>query len=153
MTNEAIITIHKRAFWLALGLNLVWINASEVWRYFQIVRPMLLDTFPNQPGIAAITPGIFASWMIWDTILIVAATGLYWLWLTKFRDGLAETIWASLAFTVTVFGLIWLGIVNMGLAPAKFICAALPLAWLEQLVAAGITFWTIRRETAKRTNA
>jgi len=54
---------------------------------------------------------------------------------------------------VTVFGLIWLGIVNMGLAPAKFIWAALPLAWLEQLVAAGITFWTIRRETAKRTNA
>ncbi|MEM6900912.1 MAG: hypothetical protein AAF583_14230 [Pseudomonadota bacterium] len=134
-----------RAFWLALLLNFIWINVSEVWRYFQIVRPMLLETFPDQVGIGAVTPGIFVSWMVWDTILILAATGFYWLWLAKFRLGPLHVILSSLCFTVTVFGLIWLGIANMGLAPPRFIWSALPLAWIEQAVAAALTLWSIRR--------
>ncbi len=134
-----------RSFWLALGLNFVWINVSEVLRYFLVILPKLRSTFPHDAGIGAITPEIFASWMIWDTILVFAATGFYWLWFVKFRIGLTEPAKASLAFTITVFGLLWLGVVNMGLAPPSFIVAALPLAWGEQFVAALLTYWSTQR--------
>ena len=133
------------SFWLALGLNFIWINFSEVVRYFGLIKPMLHGSFPGQTHIAAVTPGIFASWMVWDTILIVAATGFYWIYLHYFAVTVRNAVISAAAFTVTVFGLIWLGVVNMGLAPASFIWAALPLAWLEQLIAAYIVFWTIRR--------
>ena len=35
-----------RAFWLTLLCNGVWINASEVFRYFAFVMPMMRDAFP-----------------------------------------------------------------------------------------------------------
>ena len=131
-------------FRLAVIANLVWINASEVWRYFAVVKPLLHETVPGRPGIAAVTPGIFASWMLWDTILVLAATGFYWLYLERFgrtwRHGLAAALW----FTAAVFGLLWLGTVNMGLVPVVFLWTALPLAWAEQAVAALIVLWTMR---------
>lgn len=133
------------SFWLALGLNFVWINLSEVVRYFGLIKPMLHDTFPGQSHIAAVTPGIFVSWMVWDMILILAATGFYWIYLHYFAMTVRSAVASATAFTITVFGLIWLGVVNMGLAPANFILVALPLAWLEQLIAALIVFWTIKR--------
>ncbi|MEO1405642.1 MAG: hypothetical protein AAFV54_04030 [Pseudomonadota bacterium] len=148
MTDISIKPNELRAFWLALGLNFIWINASEVWRYFQVVRPVLLEDFAGNTAIGAITPGIFASWMVWDTILIVAATGFYWMWLSRFRYGLGQAVIASLAFTVTIFGLIWIGIVNMGFVGAHFIWTALPLAWIEHIVAAAITYGAIKRVSA-----
>ncbi|MEM7662244.1 MAG: hypothetical protein AAF292_08330 [Pseudomonadota bacterium] len=145
MTDTSIKPNELRAFWLALGLNFIWINASEVWRYFQVVRPVLLEDFAGNPAIGAISPGIFASWMVWDTILIVAATGFYWMWLLQFRFSFGQAVLASLAFTVTIFGLIWIGIVNMGFVRPDYIWTALPLAWIEHLVAAGLTYWSIGR--------
>ena len=133
------------AFWLALGLNFIWINISEVARYFGLVKPMLHEAFPQADHIAAVTPTIFASWMIWDTILILAATGFFWIFLQQFGGTLRNVLVGSVCFTVTVFGLLWLGVANMGLAPISFLWAALPLAWLEQLIAAYIVYWSIRR--------
>lgn len=134
-----------KPFWLALGLNFVWINISEVARYFGLIKPMLHDTFPGADHIAAISPGIFASWMLWDTILIIAATGFFWMFLHQFGMVIRNVVLSSFGFTLTVFGLIWIGIVNMGLAPSSFIWVALPLAWLEQLIAAYIVYWAIKR--------
>jgi len=137
--------VMPKSFWLALGLNFIWINMSEVARYFGLIKPMLHETFPEQSHIAAVTPGIFVSWMVWDTILIAAATGFYWVYLNYFTVTVRNAAISATAFTITVFGLIWLGVVNMGLAPATFIWAALPLAWLEQLIAAYIVYWTVKR--------
>ncbi|MEL7129772.1 MAG: hypothetical protein AAGK23_09510 [Pseudomonadota bacterium] len=135
----------KNPFWFAVAINFVWINISEVVRYFLVVKPMLHAAFPNASGIGAVTPGIFASWMVWDSILILAACGFYWLYLRAGGYGLKQVIWAATYFTITVFGLIWLGIVNMGLAPPQFIWAALPLAWGEQMIAAFIVRWVLVR--------
>ncbi len=135
----------KTAFQHALVANFVWINLSETVRYFLMVKPMLHAAFPGQDHIAAVTPMIFASWMVWDTILILAATGFYWMFLRQFGVALERAVLGATCFTLAVFGLIWLGVVNMGLAPAVFIWAALPLAWLEQIVAALLVLWTMRR--------
>ena len=146
MTDIPQTTTHNpRAFWLALALNFVWINVSEVWRYFAIVKPKLLETFPDVAGIAPTSPGIIASWMLWDTVLILAATGTYWLFLKDDALSLSRAYFVATCFTITVFGLIWLGIANMGLAPISFLWAALPLAWAEQAIAALIVLWAMRR--------
>lgn len=138
-------TNQSKAFWLALGMNFIWINISEVTRYFGLIKPMLHDAYPEASHIAAVSPGIFVSWMLWDTILIIAATGFFWMFLQQFGMTIRNVMLSSLGFTITVFGLIWIGIANMGFAPISFIWAALPLAWLEQLIAAYIVYWAIKR--------
>lgn len=134
-----------KAFWIAFVGNMIWINASEIWRYFAIVKPMLHDAFTGVEHVGAVTPTIFASWMIWDTILVLSASGFYWLFLSARANTISSAVFAASAFTITVFGLLWLGVVNMGLAPARFLVAVLPLAWVEQVVAALIVWFTLRR--------
>lgn len=131
----------RTAFWLSF----VWVNVSEVARYFWVVRPMLHEAFPGQTQIAPMNLGIFALWGVWDLILIAAATGFYWLWIERYSDSLRQILLASLCFSGTVFGLIWMGIANMGLAPYSMMAVAIPLAWFEQAIAAGIVVWARRR--------
>lgn len=127
--------IARRLFLPALLANFIWINLSEIARYFWVVRPMLHEAFPGQTHIAAMDWSIFALWGIWDMVLIFGATGFFWLWLEKFGSQWQQIVLASLGFTLTIFGLIWLGIANMGLAPYSLLFVALPLAWIEQLIA------------------
>ncbi|WP_298302199.1 hypothetical protein [uncultured Erythrobacter sp.] len=127
--------IRRRLFLSALLANFVWINLSEIARYFWVIRPMLHDAFPGQSHIAPMDWSIFALWGIWDIVLVVGATGFFWLWLERFGTHWQQIFVASLGFTITIFGLIWLGIANMGLAPYSLLFAALPMAWIEQLVA------------------
>lgn len=129
----------------ALLLNFIWINVSEVARYFLIVRPMLHEALAGQEGVAPMNLGIFALWGIWDLVLIAAATGFYWLWIERFGESTRQILLASAVFTITIFGLIWLGIANMGLAPYTMIVAALPLAWVEQAIACWIVVWVRSR--------
>jgi hypothetical protein len=132
----------------ALLGNMLWINASEIARYFAIVRPMLQDAFPGASQVGAVTPGIFAIWVVWDTILILAATGFYALYLAHFSTTIPNAIIAATCLTITLFGLLWLGVANMGLAPLSLLWAALPLAWFEQIIAALIVRWAMQRKRA-----
>lgn len=145
MTTSTRKKLTKSPFVMALLFNMIWVNISEVVRYFGLVKPMLHETFPGQDNIAMVTPMIFGSWMVWDTILIFAGTGFYWLYLEKFGRTKSNAVLCASAFTLTVFGLLWLGIVNMGLLPTSFIWSALPLAWGEQVIAALIVNWCMRK--------
>ena len=144
MGNEKAAGVPK-ALVMAFWLNFLWINVSEVARYFLVVRPMLHEAFPGQDEVGAMSASIFAVWGLWDLILICAATGFYWLWLNAFGNRTWQVLAAGSIFTVSVFGLLWLGIANMGLAPLNLAVAALPLAWLEQLIACAIVAWAIQR--------
>lgn len=130
--------IDRRLFLSALFANFVWINLSEIARYFLIVRPMLHNAFPGQSHVAPMDWSIFALWGIWDTVLILSATGFFWLWLEKFGRSWRQIGISSFWFSLTVFGLIWLGVANMGLAPYSLLFVALPLAWFEQIIACAI---------------
>ena len=129
-----------KAFFAAIGLNFIWINASEIWRYLYVIKPLLLEAFPDNPSIAPFDLATFAIWSAWDLILVIAATGFYWIYLAFFGPSVRQAIVAGSYFTITLFGLIWVGIFNMGLAPAHFIWVALPLAWIEQVIAALIVW-------------
>lgn len=129
---------------MALMINFLWINASEVWRYFVIVRPDLLAAFAGRPGIAPVSPLIALSWAVWDCILILAAVGYYSMHLRARGEHAGQALLAAAAFTVTVFGLLWLGLINMGLASVQMAAKALPLAFIEQAIAALLTLWARR---------
>jgi hypothetical protein len=47
---------------LALLINFLWINTSEVFRYFAFVMPMMRDAFPNVPDVAPMNVPVFLIW-------------------------------------------------------------------------------------------
>lgn len=133
------------AIGLALLLNFVWINLSEVFRYFTFVRPMMQEALPTLPDVAPMSVPIFLIWGVWDTILVISATLIAVLALERLGGSpstifkVATGIWAS------IFVILWLGLYNMNLATPGILLVALPLAWLEMFVAVHLVAYAMRR--------
>lgn len=134
-----------RAFLLAILINTLWINASEVFRYFVFVMPMIRDTLAVVPDVAPISIGIFAQWGIWDTILVFASTGFTWLYLERFGSSIKQAVFAATLIWLAVFVIFWLAMYNMNLATPAILAIAWPLSWLEMLIAALIVRWVMQR--------
>ncbi|WP_108818872.1 hypothetical protein [Pseudovibrio sp. Alg231-02] len=135
----------KGAFWLALLLNLLWINASEVFRYFAFVMPLMRSSLPQLQDVAPMNLPVFMIWGVWDTVLVLAATGLSWVLLERFGPTIRNALYAGSAIWATVFVIFWLGLWNMNLATTQVVLTALPLAWVEMIVAALIVRWAMVR--------
>jgi len=134
-------TFPSRVFWLTALVNAVWINASEVFRYFVFVMPMMREAFPQVEGIAPMNLPVFAIWGAWDTILVLAVTGFVFLFLDRFGNGLLQAIIAGSLIWTAIFVILWLGLFNMNIATGAILAIALPLSWLEMVVAALIVNW------------
>lgn len=135
----------NRGFWLALLSNFVFMNLSEVFRYFVFVMPMMREAFPQVANIAPMNLLVFASWGIWDTVLIAATTGIIWLFMDRFGNSVKNAILSGTLVWATVFVLLWLGLYNMNLATLAIVAIALPFAWLELVIAGFIILWARRR--------
>ncbi|WP_299043265.1 hypothetical protein [uncultured Tateyamaria sp.] len=140
----------RAPFFHALAANFIWINISEVFRYFVFVMPMMRDAFPEVPDIAPMNLPVFLIWGLWDTILVLAATFIPWLALRQFGGTTRTALIAGTGVWVTIFGILWLGLFNMYLATIGILLAALPLAWLEMVVAALIVWWFCFRSDVDR---
>lgn len=138
-----------QAFLKTLVANTIWINISEVFRYFAFVMPMMRNTFPRIENVAPMNAGVFAIWGLWDTILVIATTGFIWLFLERFGYGKRNAILAAVLFWMAVFVILWLGLFNMNLATPKILAVALPLALVEIMVAAIIVDWGMKPTTTK----
>lgn len=138
-------TATPRAFGVALIANVVWINLSEVFRYFVFIMPMMRNSLPEIPDVAPMNLQVFLIWGVWDTVLVLAATGFSWLMLERFGTSAAVTIGTGTAIWAAIFVILWLGMWNMNLASLPIIAVALPLAWVEMVVAAAIVRWAMRR--------
>ena len=136
--------MNGRAFASALALNFVWMNASEVFRYFAFVMPMMREALPQIDSVAPMDLGVFLVWGLWDAILVAAVTGFVWIFLDRFGAGLRQALIGATLIWLTVFGLLWLGIFNMGLATVEILAVALPLAWAELAIAGLIVLWRYR---------
>jgi len=130
----------RTAFIWALALNFAWINASEVFRYFVFVMPMIRDTLSMAPDVAPMDWQVFLVWGIWDTILVCVATAIPWMVMTLFGGHLRNAVAAGTGTWLAVFVIFWLGTYNMNLATPEIVLTALPLAWLEMCVAALIVW-------------
>jgi len=140
-THEFTTDRRTSPFVLALLANLVWINVSEVARYFAFVMPMMREAFPSLPGVAPMNVPVFLIWGVWDTIVVVTATLVPWMAMKVFGASPIRAVTYGTGVWLAVFVVLWLGLYNMNLAPPSVLAAALPLAWLEMVVAALITWW------------
>ena len=126
----------KRGFLKAILANLIWINVSEVFRYFIFVMDMMREALPQLDNVAPMNVGIFMVWGLWDTIIVLGITGFSWLFFERFGYGVFTAIVAGTLFWMCVFVVLWLGLLNMNLATLDILAIALPLALIEQIVAA-----------------
>jgi hypothetical protein len=137
--------INSRGLGMAILLNLVWVNISEVFRYFAFVMPMMREALQMVPGVAPMNIPVFLIWGVWDTIVILAITTVSWLCFERFGYSKRNAVLAGTAVWVSIFVVLWVGLWNMNLADVKTMMIALPLAWLEMVVAALITNWCLSR--------
>ena len=133
-----------KGFLCAFTLNMIWVNASEVFRYFVFVMDMMQTAFPQIADIAPMNLGVFAIWGVWDTIIVCSICGFSWLFFEKFGYGLGNAVIAGTLFWLSVFVVLWLGLFNMNLATLEILVVVLPLALLEQVVAAIIVNYSLK---------
>lgn len=125
----------RQLLWTLLVVAL-WINASEMFRYFVFVMPMMREALSGVADVAPMNLPVFLIWGLWDTILLVAVTGFVWLYLERFGWTIANAFLAGSLVWLAIFGILWLGLYNMNLATPGILAIALPLSWLELIVAA-----------------
>jgi hypothetical protein len=126
----------SHGFFRALVANFIWVNASEVLRYFLVLRDMMKAAFPQIPGIAPMNIPVFLSWGVWDTIVLCSVSGFAWLYLDRYGNNLRNAIVAGSIVWLSIFVTLWLGLFNMNLATPGIVAAMLPWAWVEMVVAA-----------------
>lgn len=134
-----------QGLWLALGVNFVWINGSEVFRYFVFVMPMMRDSLAVVPDVAPMSLGIFLRWGTWDCLLVAVATLGAWMMLERFGARASVEVMAGTCVWLAIFVIFWFGLSNMNLATGSILAVALPLAWLEMVVAALVVRWAMAR--------
>jgi hypothetical protein len=129
----------------ALLLAYLWLNASEIFRYFLFVTPMMRESTPQIADVAPMNLPVFMIWGVWDTLLFLCVATIVWLYLERFGGGLRSILEAGTLLWAAVFCIFWLGLWNMNLTAGRVPLTALPLAWLEMVLAAAIVEWGWRR--------
>jgi hypothetical protein len=127
-----------RKFIIIVLLVSIWVNVSEVFRYFVIVMPETRAFLSMVPDIAPMNWPVFFVWGAWDTLLTASIVFMFWLVAQVFGNNLRSVFIAGIASWVFFFMLFWVGMYNMSLAQPKLAAIALPLALLETVVAAYI---------------
>ena len=139
---------HMPPFTMALFVNFIWINASEVFRYFAFVMPMMREAFPMVPDVAPMNLPVFMIWGAWDTILVLTATLLPWMAMKVFGTSALRAVSYGTGVWMSVFVILWLGLYNMNMATAGVLAIALAMAWAEMVIAALIVWWFTARDPA-----
>jgi len=140
--------ISLRPFLITSLIAGLWINISEIFRYFVFVMPMMRSTFGQISNVAPMNLSVFAMWGIWDTILMVTVTGFFWIAFDRFGNSLLVVLKAAIFVWAGIFVILWLGLFNMNLAPISVLLVALPLALVEMIIAGFIVRWARTRFTS-----
>lgn len=131
--------VSSKHFWLIVILTTLWINASEIFRYFVLVRPKTKSYWNHLEGIADMDVIIFLIWGVWDSILtlfVVLITWVCWKAFDSAREGIS---YASM-LTWVMFVLFWVATANMGFSSWEILWITLPLSLLEMIVGAFIAY-------------
>lgn len=129
---------NTRRFAIVVLLVSIWVNASEVFRYFVIVMPATRDFLSGVPGVAPMNLPVFAIWGAWDMLLTACTVFMFWLVSQVFGNNYRSVVVAGTLSWVFFFVLFWVAMCNMALAQPTLALKALPLAWFELVVASYI---------------
>jgi hypothetical protein len=119
----------------------LWVQASEVFRYFVFVMPEFKEFLSALPEVAPMNLSVFSIWGVWDTLLTFCNVFIFWLYAQKFGNNWRSAIAAGTISWLFFFVLFWVGMVNMALAPASLLLITLPLSWIEMVVTSVIASW------------
>jgi hypothetical protein len=95
----------QRPFWLSFLITTTWINMSEVFRYFVLVKPTMQTELAMVPNVAPMNLLVFASWGVWDTVLTFMLMWMVWLCATRFHDTKKVVLIAGTAMWLSFFAL------------------------------------------------
>lgn len=123
----------------------IWVNISEVFRYFVIVMPETREFLSVVPNVAPMSWGIFLVWGVWDTLLTASIVFMFWLVASAFGNNISSVLIAAVASWLFFFVLFWVGLLNMSLTTVGLAAIALPLALLETVVASFIASFLYAR--------
>lgn len=130
------ITFNFKQFIIIVLITSIWINISEVFRYFVFVIPAIKAYWQGMEQIANMDLMIFSIWGFWDTLLTAVLVFICWMFMQIFGSAF-KSIFASATITwLAVFVIFWVAASNMGLSNWSILLIALPLSWFEMLVGA-----------------
>lgn len=132
MSNNSFNTRH---FIVIVLITSIWINASEVFRYFVLVMPRVKSYWNNLDSVADMNAGIFAIWGLWDTILTAMVVFSFWLFTRVFGNNIRSVLISGTLSWIFFFVLYWIGAANMGYSDWSILWITLPLSLLELIVA------------------
>ena len=116
----------------------IWINISEVFRYFVLVMPRVKSFFEARPDIARMDPVIFSIWGFWDTLLTAVLVFIFWLYAKSFGNNSKSVFISGTLVWSAIFVIFWVAVANMGLSSWDMLQITLPLSFLEMIVGAWI---------------
>ena len=99
-------TIFPDRFLKITLLTSIWINISEVFRYFVIVMPTMRKDLAVIPNVAPMDWLVFSIWGVWDTILTASIVFITWLCLKIYGQS-TKTIFISGTITWAMFFLLF----------------------------------------------
>ena len=126
----------------------IWINLSEVARYFLVVKPQMQAYLFEIKNVADMNLIIFMIWGVWDTLLTVLIVFICWLCIQVFGNNRKSIAISALISWSLFFVLFWVGMANMNLSSWSFLITVLPLAFLETLVASIIIATLLKKFSA-----
>lgn len=126
--------INFKHFVIITLLASIWINISEVFRYFVFVMPRVKSFFNNKEGVADIDLGIFATWGLWDTLLTGVLVFIFWLYSRIFGNSNRSVLISGTIVWLAIFVIFWVATANMGLSEWRILWLTLPLSWLEMVI-------------------
>lgn len=139
-----------KEFLLVTLLTSLWVQASEVFRYFVIVMPAMRESLSALPDVPPMNLPVFLIWGLWDTLLTALVVFLYWLCAQAFGPGRRSVLVSGAISWTFFFLLFWVAMVNMNLADWQLAGTALSLALLEMMVASAIAAWLFQHPFFKR---
>ena len=124
-----------KSFVIIVLITSIWVNASEVFRYFVLVMPRVKIYWNNLESVADMNWVIFSIWGVWDTILTAMTVFMFWLYAQRFGNNNKSVITSAILAWVFFFVLYWVGAANMGYSDWSILCITLPLSLLELIIA------------------
>ncbi len=124
-----------KSFVIIVLITSIWINASEVFRYFILVMPKVKAYWGNLESVADMNWTIFGIWGIWDTLLTAMIVFLFWLYTQRFGNNIRSILISAVLAWVFFFVLYWVGVANMGYSDWSILWITLPLSLIELIIA------------------
>ena len=115
-------------------IGLVWVQISEIWRYFAIVKPETVRYFSAISIDEMSHVDNVIVWGLWGTLLTFSSLVIYRLVRQRIGKGIKTVFMSTVLSWGHFFVLFWIGSANMGLAEWSFVAIPLSLSFIELLV-------------------